>query len=91
MNFDPYRFHKTALSGRKKGGGVGANGLKKKKNWVHINEFTAGAAQSCSGGMTSQLGNVCVCVCVCVRDLESKANVGAPLHSRGKLTRKQMS
>lgn len=49
MNFDLgfTRQPKKEKKMRERGeGGVGGGG----KNWAHINEFTAGAAQSSSGG-----------------------------------------
>ena len=52
---------------RERGEGRGGMVKKKKKNWAHINEFTAGAAQSSSRGWPQNWG-MCVCACVCARE-----------------------
>ena len=56
------------------------------KNWAHINEFTAGAVQSSSGGWPHNWG---MCVCECKRERERErqcfsTNVGSLLHLGGK-------
>lgn len=45
------------------------------KNWAHLNKFTAGAAQSSSRGMTSQLENVWTSLHVQKREKQTQTYV----------------